>query len=150
MPRVARPFALPRSLEPDLALVRQYWRGLLRGGAVTPFSDDVNPSTLGAVSGQIFLVEVMDQPRRCRFAQVGKAVAKAYGKGVEGLFTDEAEPTAPFQFLTAQASMTAEAAQPTYYRHAAAGEPAYSRVLLPAWGNGRVDLLLGAITWTAT
>lgn len=150
MPRVARPFALPRSLEPDLALVRQYWRGLLRGGAVTPFSDDVQTNALGAFSGQIFLIEVMDQPRRCRFAQVGKSVAKAYGEGVEGLFTDEVAPTSPFQFLTAQASATAEAAQPTFYRHAAAGEPAFSRVLLPAWGNGRVDLLLGAITWTPT
>jgi hypothetical protein len=147
MPRAARPFTLPRSLETDLAQVSRYWSSLLRGRASMPFSDDVRTNALGRFADHTFLVDVMDRPRRCRFAQVGKAVARAYGDAVEGLFLDEVEPSAPLEFLASQASATVEAARPTYYRHVRKGEPGYGRILMPAWGNGRVELLLGAITW---
>lgn len=38
--------------------------------------------------------------------------------------------------------------RPTLYRHEPSGsERPYARLLLPAWGEGQVRLLLGGIEW---
>jgi hypothetical protein len=65
-----------------------------------------------------------------------------------GQFADELKPTEPLNYFIAQASATVEAGAPTLYRAAKKRKrlSGYSRILLPAWGNGRVDLLIGAIT----
>jgi hypothetical protein len=60
---------------------------------------------------------------------------------------DEIKLAEPLNYFIAQASATIEAGTPTLYS-AARGKSrgrGYSRILLPAWGNGRIDLLLGAV-----
>lgn len=140
--KVKHPFARPRRLSPDLARVEAYWRGLLRGEAEMPFADDVNPSAFADLADRVLLIEVFDLPERFRFARVGKALAG----DVEGKFLDETALTGPFDFLRAQASATVEAAEPTCFQHEAP-IGGYQRLLLPAWGEGRISLILGVVAF---
>lgn len=137
------PYALPARLSPDLARVKAYWTGLLRGGADMPFWDDARLTDLPDLAGRLFLLDVFDQPERFRLDAVPAAFR---GGELNGLFIEHAELDWPFDYLRSQASATVEAAEPTWFRHErAGGEGAYARLLLPMWGEGRIGMLLGAI-----
>ena len=135
------PYAVPTRLPPDLARVRAYWEGLLRGAATMPFWDDVKTSDLPDLVGSLFLIGVMGPQERFRFDQVGEALTS---DGLAGKFLDEFEPHRPFEFLRSQCVATVECAAPTYFRDAAAALP-YGRLLLPLWGGGRISMLLGVV-----
>lgn len=136
------PFPLPQKLERDLAQVKSYWESLRRTENSMPFWDDLKPSALGELAGQVFLLDVFDGPERFRFNAVGDGLAKAYGEPLVSKFADQIALRDPFGFFRAQASATVEAREPTYYRHEM---PGYSRILLPMWGDGRISMLLGAV-----
>lgn len=114
-----------------------------------PFSDDVNLSRLEKLSANLLLIDVFSAPQRFRFNHLGEKIIKKFGANIAGQFMDEMEPVAPFNYLIAQASATVEAQAPTLYSNGSASKKtrgiSYLRIILPAWGNGRVDLLLGAI-----
>ena len=144
------PFLLPRTLPARLAQLRRYWSDLRRGENAVPFSDDVNLSVVPELSGNLMLVDVFEGPQRFRFSKVRQAVATDIGTDIIGKFADELELRRPLEFFIAQASATVEAASPTFYRHRPTSRTAadglrYSRLLLPTWGNGRVDMLIGAV-----
>ena len=91
-------------------------------------------------------------PIRSAFASIisAKSLIGRLGGNVTGKFADEVELHNPFDFLIAQASATVEGRAPTWYsnRRTGAGErrtTGYARILLPTWGDGRIELLLGAI-----
>ncbi|QUD86896.1 hypothetical protein [Phenylobacterium montanum] len=136
------PFPVPSQLSPALARVDAYWRGLLRGNASMPFSDDARLTDLPDLAPQLLLVDVFERPERFRFSTVGAELA---GDGLAGLFLDETTLDRPFEYLRAQCSATVEAGTPTGYRREAASGQAYSRLLLPLWGEGRISMLLGAV-----
>lgn len=136
------PYALPATLEPDLAEVRAYWQSLIRGQASDmPYWDDVKLSALPKLEGQLMLIEVFEKPERFRLDILGKGLVKQYGSDATGKFADEIEPSAPFDFLRAQASATVEGRAPTY-----AKQGGQARLLLPLWGDGRISMILGAVT----
>lgn len=147
------PFSLPRKLEPDLARVRAYWEGLKRGDADMPFSDDVNLSALPDLSGRLMLIEVFDQPMRFRLGMLGQEIKARYRGDVVGKFLDEIDIRPALQYLHAQCSAVVESRAPTYYRHGstrrsrASTADAYSRLLLPTWGEGRIGMLLAGVAW---
>lgn len=136
------PFPLPEKLDGDLAKVKSFWEGLRRAQNDMPFWDDLKPSALGALADKTFLVDVFAGPERFRFNQWDSALSKRYGEPLAGRFADEIDLRDPLGFFRAQASATVEARAPTLYRHAA---PAYARLMLPMWGDGRISMLLGAI-----
>lgn len=137
------PFALPKTVESELAEVLAYWRSLIRGQASDmPFWDDVKLSALPKLEPRLFLLGAQDKPERFRFEIVGEEIARQHGKDVTGKFADEIDAGAPFDFIRAQASATVESRAPGYYRHGA-----YARLLLPMWGDGRIGMLLGATVW---
>jgi PAS domain len=148
------PFLPPEKLETDLARVRTYWEGLKRGDATMPFLDDVNPSTIPDLSGRLMLIGVFDRPLRFRLDMVGQDIRERLGRDVVGKFLDEIDAPAPLQYLNSQASAAVESRAPTYYRHGSRqergsrGADGYSRLVLPMWGDGRIAMLLGAITWS--
>ena len=150
MPRPAQPFLPPRRLPVRLARLQSYWSDLRRGENALPFSDDVNLSALPEFTANLVLVEVFERPQRFRFSRVGQELLKGRDSSITGSFADEIEVCHPFEFFLAQASVTVEASSPTFYRRGAAGWKAdegigYARLLLPTWGSGRVDMLIGAI-----
>ena len=148
-----RPYAPPRKLERELARVLDFWNGLKRGNAEIPFWDDVRLSALPELLPTLTMIDVSPKPARFRFAAgvVGEEIKHRYGGDLAGPFLDEIEIRYPLQFLISQCSATVESGAPTYYRHAEArgarSQQAFSRLLLPLWGDGRIGMLLGAFVW---
>jgi hypothetical protein len=136
------PFALPEKLDRDLSRVQSYWEGLRRGGNDMPFWDDVKLPVLQEQATGVLLIDAFAQPERFRFNFLADAF-KGTGE-LKGSFADERDLPHPFEYLRAQCSATVEARKPTYYRQD--GKDGYARLLLPMWGDGRISMLLGAIT----
>ena len=146
MNRKDMPFALPRSLPTRLGQTLAHWRGLLRGGAETPFADDVSVSELRALAEDVVLLGVFQRPQRFRLDLAYAPDAPMIESDLLDRFVDEADLPAPLAFLQAQAAATVEALAPTYYeRKSRGGEPGFGRLLLPAWGEGRVSLIVCAL-----
>jgi len=138
------PYALPHTLERDLARVHEFWEGLKRHEAEMPFWDDVKISALPDLAGRLMMVEATDKPVRFRiaFGLVGADIKQRYGHDLSGKFLDEIDAAAPLQFLQSQCSATVESRAPSYYRNDDPG--GYSRLVLPLWGDGRIGMLLVA------
>jgi len=72
------------------------------------------------------------------------------GGDLVGKFADEIDPKNPLEFFTAQASVTIEANAPTCFTNTTTSESRRNvgdaRLLLPMWGNGRIEMMLGVVT----
>jgi osmotically-inducible protein OsmY len=143
----ARSYSLPVELEPDLGRIRAYWNGLKRGANDVPFWDDVKLSLRSRLGRESVLIDVFENPLRFRFDLTGADVANRYGGTIGNSFLDEIDLHAPFNELTLQCRATVESCAPTYYCQTASGngDSGYARLLLPLWGNGRIEMLLGAV-----
>jgi hypothetical protein len=147
----ARSYSLPGELEPDLGRVQAYWNGLKRGANDVPFWDDVKFSLRSRLGRESMLIDVLESPLRFRFDLAGADVTNWYGGTIGNRFLDEMDLHAPFDELMLQCKATVEGSTPTYYcqtavRKGDAEQPSgYARLLLPLWGNGRIEMLLGAV-----
>ena len=139
MTNASHPFSLPAKLSPEHERVRVYWAGLKRGENKLPFADDVKLSALAGLQGRLVLVDVFDKPLRFRFNIIGSDISAWYSGDLAGKFVDEIEPKGPLGYFLAQASVTVEAAAPTYQ------QDGFTRLLVPLWGGGYVSALLGSI-----
>jgi len=133
------PFTLPDHLDLNLQPVVSLWERLRRGENGMPFSDDLGLSALSNLSTKAFLLRVFP-PERFRLEFLSEGLPGATGK-----FIDEMEPDTYFNYLRAQASATVEAAAPTHLRLTETSGHQFSRVLLPMWGNGEINMLVAAI-----
>jgi hypothetical protein len=144
-------FSLPDELGPDLTRIQAYWNGLKRGANDIPFWDDVKFSLRSRLGRESMLIDVFENPLRFRFDLIGTDLTDWYGRAIGNTFLDEIELHAPFNDLIQQSKATVEGCAPTYYRQAGAGKGDaehprdYARLLLPLWGNGRIEMLLGAV-----
>jgi len=144
-------YSLPDELEPDLSRTRAYWNGLKRGSNDVPFWDDVKFSLRSRLGRESMLIDVFENPLRFRFDLIGTDLTDWYGKAIGNTFLDEIELHAPFDDLIQQSKATVEGCAPTYYFQTAARKrvaehpDGYARLLLPLWGNGRIEMLLGAV-----
>jgi hypothetical protein len=147
------PFSVPKTIDPDLARVHNYWESLKRGDANMPFWDDFKTSSLPELADRLMLVDVVDMPVRFRLNFLGQQLTDRYGSVIAGKFVDELELKNPLEYLPSQCSATVESRAPTFYQHGAGelresqGPASYSRLLLPMWGDGHIGMLLGALTW---
>ena len=145
-----RPFYVPEKLPLSLGRVRDYWESLKRRENPMPFWDDVNLSSLPDLSDCLILIDAFEKPQRYRLGSVGDAIRAMYGDDLTGKFIDEIDPSTPLEYFTAQASATIESKEPTFFRHKPAigskRRHEYGRLLLPMWGNGRIEMMLGAIS----
>jgi hypothetical protein len=150
MTEEVRSYSLPVELEPDLSRVHAYWNGLKRGANDVPFWDDVKFSMRSRLGRESMLIDVFENPLRFRFDLIGADLTEWYGGAIGNEFLGEMDLHAPFDELTLQCQATVEGGDPTYYRRTAvrnndAEHPVgYARLLLPLWGNGRIEMLLGA------
>jgi hypothetical protein len=142
---VLAPFAVPSDMDSGLARVREHWFGLRRGQADIPFADDVKLSTLQDADVELMIIDVFEHPTRFRIAIAGRRIAGQYGQLVEGLFADEMMPQAPLDYLLSQCSATVEGRMPTFYRSV---HSSHSRLLLPLWGDGHINSLLCAVSFS--
>lgn len=151
MTRHVHSYSLPDELGPDLSRVQAYWNGLKRGANDIPFWDDVKFSLRSRLGRESMLIDVFESPLRFRFDLIGADLTEWYGGTIGNRFLDEIDLHAPFDELTLQCKATFEGCAPTYYRRTivrkgdAEHSRGYARLLLPLWGNGRVEMLLGAV-----
>jgi len=106
-----------------------------------PFSDDLGSSDLRMLPGKTFVLRAFAMPERFRFEFLSDGSQGA----IEGKFVDETSPSPIFSYLQAQGSATIEATEPTLLRLTELSERSFSRLLLPMWGNGQINMLLGAV-----
>lgn len=107
-----------------------------------PFSDDLGLPALSRLPGKCFLLSAFAVPERFRFEFVGEGLRRA---ARVGRFIDEISPDPHFSYLRAQSSATVEAAEPTLFQLSERSGRDFSRLLLPMWGNGQINMLLGAV-----
>lgn len=135
------PLEPPDRIEANQQAVLAFWEGLKRGENAIPFSDDLRLPDLSELPGRLFLLRVF-VPERLRVEFLNAAMP---GQAVTGKFLDELSPSTEFAFLRAQASATLEAAAPTFLRLTDSFGHSFSRLLLPMWENGQIDMILGAL-----
>jgi hypothetical protein len=116
---------------------------LKRGENDIPFWDDVKLSTEAPLASHIMMIEVFENPLRFRFDLVGEDVTRRYGSAIAGKFADEVHPQPPIDQVTDQCRATVNQRSPTFFHHTADGI-SYSRLILPLWGNGHIEMLIGA------
>ena len=136
----AAPFAVDGPLAPPLARLLAYWEGLKRGQAEIPFWDDLSEVKIEASGAETFILDVFSQPERFRFNDLEVAPPAVERDKLLGLFLDDVVLPEVFALLRAQASAATELMRPTLYR--AGG---LQRLLLPAWGEGQVRMLVGGL-----
>lgn len=140
-----QPYPLPETMSPSLLRVNSYWENLKRGGNNMPFWDDVDLSVLPDLTDRIILIDVFANPERFRFNFVGKEFMDNNGEPLINKFADEVELRGRLNYLRSQSSATVEAGEPTFFSHESTDNcKAYSRILLPMWGDGRIGMLLGS------
>lgn len=142
--KYSNPLPVPENLTPRLFSVFYYWRDLERAENAMPFSDDIDSSALANLTDNTFILKVLVLPERFRFELLGKALQASDGART-GDFLDEIDPGGQFSYLRAQSSVTVEAAAPTFWHFAGDSQRTFSRLLLPTWGSGHIDILLGAV-----
>lgn len=140
-------FALPDRLEPELAELLAYWDGIKRGFRIMPYWDDVAMDRLSGLRDRLAMWDVLDDPPRFRFSIVGARLDAACADELAGRFTDELSAAGPLAHLTEQCRAAVAEAAPTYFRQA--DDPAFARLILPLWGEGRIRMLIGAIAGPA-
>jgi len=136
------PFPIPNKLDPDLRPAFSLWQHLRRAENNMPFSDDLKFSDLSDLSAKSFALSVFTSPERFRFEFLHKGLQ---GVTTAGQFIDEMPRDANFGYLRAQSSATLEAAEPTFLSLGEDSRRNFCRLLLPMWGNGQINMLLGAI-----
>ena len=146
------PFALPEAIPTDLRRILAYWLSLKRGDNDMPFWDDVKLTALPDLAPHMMLIDVFALPERFRLSHVGDACRTTQRDMIVGRFLDEIELNPPFEFLQSQCGATVESKAPTWYLHdSGPGQSpprqAYSRLLMPMWGDGRIGMILGGIDW---
>ena len=133
------------------ALLIKYWNGLKRGANDVPFWDDVKFSLRSRLGRELMLIDVFESPLRFRFDLIGADLTEWYGGTIGNKFLGEIDLHTPFDELTLQCKATVEGCAPTYYCQTAVREGdaehpgGYVRLLLPLWGDGRIEMLLGAV-----
>lgn len=143
-----KPFAVDAPLGPRLQSLMDYWESLRRGEASMPFADDVDLMKVKALCSDVFVLGVFERPQRFRLDLAHTPFALQVEAKLEGRFIDEVDLPTPMEFLRAQSDATLEGLAPTLYRHSPTGsERPYARLMLPAWGEGQVRLLLAGLEW---
>jgi hypothetical protein len=143
-------FSLPSALEPNLDQTLSYWDGLKRGGNDIPFWDDVQLASQERRTRDLALIEVFENPLRFRLDMVGEDIMRRYGTVVTGKFLDEIEAKPPLDALADQCLASLQRRAPSYYRSSSLDAPSgaqrsgYARLVMPLWGNGRIQMLLCA------
>jgi hypothetical protein len=112
-----------------------------------PFWDDVKLPALPDLMGRLTLIDVFANPERSRFSFVTAALSHWSKESVAGKFADEIELRTPYDYFRSQCSATLEDRRPTSFHRRYGEVSAFSRLLLPMWGDGRIAMLLGAVDW---
>ncbi|MEQ9640557.1 MAG: PAS domain-containing protein [Alphaproteobacteria bacterium] len=131
---------LPDRLEPKLEALHQYWDGLRRGSEVMPYWDDLDMTQLADLRANLLLLDVVDGGPRFRFSEAGTAITDLVESALRDYFIDEVRLPEPLAGLLEQCQATVTDSAATYTRR-----DSHARLLLPLWGNGQIQMIIGAV-----
>ena len=137
----AQPFPLPQKLPSPLASVHHYWNDLIRAENEMPFADDVNLSQLPALAGN--LPWSTSSPIRSVSASIISATSSFTGSvpTSPANLPTRSNFTVPSNFSSRKRALRSKRGR----RPGNSSRRGYARILLPTWGDGRIESLLGAI-----
>lgn len=138
--RTSQTHPLPDRLEPKLEILHRYWDGLRRGSETMPYWDDLEMTRLAEIRANLLLFDVVDGGPRFRFSDAGEAVTSLAGTSLRDYFVDEVTLPEPFSGLLEQCRATVAGSAATYEKSGS-----QARLLLPLWGNGQIQMIIGAI-----
>ena len=149
MVRVESGWSEPPTHDARLFEVYRYWNAR-RGDRWRPTRDDIRPSELKKQLPYIFLVDVLNRPRRFRMRLAGHSFFQTAGYSINGRFIEEIFPPEMCEATRAHWNACAETSMPSLGR---------GRVMIPGkefliWEGiilplgpetGPADMLLGAV-----
>jgi hypothetical protein len=105
-------------------------------------------STLRQLCRDVMMITAFVDPLRFRFDLIGEDLTQHYGTALAGRFTDEVDLHGPLDGLAVQCQAAVKRGSPTWFRHVCA-DGGYSRLILPLWGNGHIEMLIAAIAFSS-
>jgi hypothetical protein len=131
---------------PRLIELYQYWLDK-RGDRIAPSRAALQPEEITHLLPQIFLIDVVDGPRRFRFRLVGTAIVEVFGDDPTGRFVDELELNLPKEEMLEQYLGALRERCPLWRRWRYTKPDGrlleYERLILPLSSHGNsIDMLL--------
>lgn len=146
MPHVIIP--PPAAAHPKIIQLHDYWRGKALGAGLLPGRRHIDPTEIANLLDNIWLVDVLGEPRRFRFRLIGDATQRKGIPGRPGDFIDAFFDKGQADAALADLHAVVETGRPSWSR----GKPnlrhknqifELERILLPLAADGRrIDLLL--------
>jgi hypothetical protein len=138
----------PVTAHPKMIRLYEYWRKKAPGPGLLPSRRDIDPTDIPALLDNIWMLDVVGEPRRFRFRLIGDAMQRKGIPGRPGEFVDQFFSPGIADERMAALHAVASARQPSWAR----GRPQLAhrtqideleRILLPLASDGRaVDVLL--------
>jgi len=141
-------FVLPSTAHPRIIALYHYWRSIEPAPGKLPGRRHFNPAAIPTLLPNLWLLDVVGEPRRFLFRVIGSELARL---GIPARPGDDIEPLLPkarAPAVIAELERVIAARQPTWFRGAALIPHGYSiaeleRLHLPLAANGAdVDVLL--------
>jgi hypothetical protein len=138
----------PVTAHPKVIRLYEYWRKKAPGPGLLPSRRDIDPTEIPALLDNIWMLDVVGEPKRFRFRLIGDAMHRKGIPGRSGEFVDQLFSAGIADERMAVLNAVAAARQPSWAR----GHPQIAhrtqifeleRILLPLATDGRaVDVLL--------
>ena len=132
---------------PALRELHLYWV-TKRGLRIAPSRAEMRPEEIAPLLPYVYIVDIIDRPRRFRFRLVGTRIVEGYGEDVTGRFLDEVDLGDKGSAIQAEYEKTANEQAPTAgswnFSKKDGRELDYEHLVLPLSSDGRtIDMLFG-------
>ncbi len=144
-PDVQLEFGFPDSLTDPLRHLRDVWEQAKSVRTDMARAEDFDFALLREDADHLLVFEVMDQPLQLRVETAGCWITEAYGETLAGRSVESLSERAPLEEIWIQAMAAVRDRRPVYFRRETGSLP-YERIVLPLWGESRVEKLVCAIS----
>ena len=138
-------FDIPERMSPSLRHICDIWESQKLMRTDMPLDEDFDLVLLRDYADRIFVIDVGDRPSALRIESAGWRVVAHYGTPLAGHHVENIPALPPLDDLSVQCMAAIRDRRPVFYRHHTAAA-SYERIVLPLWGESRVEKLVAAIS----
>jgi hypothetical protein len=142
---VTMEFEIPEGISPLLRHIFDIWASQKLMRTDMPLEEDFDLVLLRDYTDRIFVVDVDDPPFAMRIESAGWRVVAYCGAPLAGRNVETVPAHPPLDDLWVQCVAAVRDCRPVFYRHHTAAA-SYDRIVLPLWGDSRVEKLIAAIS----
>jgi hypothetical protein len=142
---VTTEFEIPEEVPPSPRHIYDIWASQKLMRTDMPLEEDFDLVLLRDYADRIFVADVADSPPALRIESARWRVVALYCTPLAGHQIENISEHPPLDDLWAQCMAAVRDCRPVFYRHHTAAA-AYDRIILPLWGERRVEKLVGAIS----